>query len=225
MVTKAIAQSPADLEDTKVASAVKTDFILSAEIMAITLASMPPGSVWMQAVVLAVVGLGITAVVYGGVALIVKADDAGVALAANRHPVSAPLLGHEPGRKADPQSSGDRLLAPLTQGFGRGLVKAMPYFLAALGVLGTAAMIWVGGGILIHGFETYGAAALAHAIADASARAAVLIPAASEAVAWLVTAVASGAVGLLAGCVVILVVHVIAAPLTRLCSTDGGHQR
>ena len=63
----------------KVAGAIKTDFILSAEIMAITLATIPAGSLWMQAVVLAVVGIGITVAVYGVVALIVKADDVGVA--------------------------------------------------------------------------------------------------------------------------------------------------
>jgi hypothetical protein len=69
------------LEDEKVASAVKTDFILSAEIMAITLAAVSNASFWMQASGLAVVGIGITIAVYGVVALIVKADDIGVALA------------------------------------------------------------------------------------------------------------------------------------------------
>jgi uncharacterized protein len=69
------------LEDEKVASAIKTDFILSAEIMAITLAAVPTNGFLNQAVVLAVVAIGITAVVYGGVAIIVKADDIGVALA------------------------------------------------------------------------------------------------------------------------------------------------
>ena len=68
------------LEDEKVASAIKTDFILSAEIMAITLAAVPTNGFLNQAVVLAVVAIGITAVVYGGVAIIVKADDIGVAL-------------------------------------------------------------------------------------------------------------------------------------------------
>src|SRR6476620_10651822 len=69
------------VEDEKVASAIKTDFILSAEIMAITLAAIPTGSIWKQALVLAIVAIGITAAVYGVVALIVKADDAGMALA------------------------------------------------------------------------------------------------------------------------------------------------
>ncbi len=69
------------LEERRVAGAIKTDFILSAEIMAITLAALPEGSVWMKAVVLAIVGIGITVAVYGAVALIVKADDVGLVLA------------------------------------------------------------------------------------------------------------------------------------------------
>ena len=68
-------------EDGKVASAIKTDFILSAEIMAITLAAIPAGNIVTQGMILAVVGIGITAAVYGVVALIVKADDLGLALA------------------------------------------------------------------------------------------------------------------------------------------------
>ena len=78
-----VALNAKTLEDEKVASAIKTDFILSAEIMAITLAALPAGSFWMQALVLALVGIGITVAVYGVVALIVKADDVGVALAKN----------------------------------------------------------------------------------------------------------------------------------------------
>src|SRR5258706_2892796 len=68
------------LEDEKVGSAVKTDFILSAEIMAITLAAVPNASFWMQALVLAIVGIGITIAVYGVVALIVKTADLAVVL-------------------------------------------------------------------------------------------------------------------------------------------------
>ena len=78
-----VALNPQTLEDEKVASAIKTDFILSAEIMAITLAAVPEGSILTQALVLALVGIGITVAVYGVVALIVKADDVGVALAKN----------------------------------------------------------------------------------------------------------------------------------------------
>jgi len=76
-----IALNPQTTEDEKVASAIKTDFILSAEIMAIVLASVSDEGILMQALVLALVGIGITVAVYGVVALIVKADDVGVALA------------------------------------------------------------------------------------------------------------------------------------------------
>src|SRR3954452_18095300 len=72
-----VAVNAQTLEDEKVASAVKTDFILSAEIMAITLAAVADASFWMKAIVLAVVGIAITIAVYGVVALIVKADDMG----------------------------------------------------------------------------------------------------------------------------------------------------
>ena len=146
------------LEDEKVASAIKTDFILSAEIMAITLAAVPGNGLVNQAVVLAVVGIGITAVVYGGVAVIVKADDIGVALA---------------------RSSGSSSLSTLAKALGRGLVLGMPVFLKVLGVIGTAAMIWVGGGIIVHGLEGYGMAWMAGAIHRSAELAARALPAAA----------------------------------------------
>src|SRR4029079_4745968 len=130
-----VALNAKTVEDERVASAIKTDFILSAEIMAIALAALPAGSFVTQAIVLVLVGIGITVAVYGAVALIVKADDFGVALAGN-----------------------DRtsVLAGLGRAFGRALVVGMPVFLAILSAVGTAAMIWVGGGIVLHGLEVYG---------------------------------------------------------------------
>jgi len=130
-----VALNAKTLEDEKVASAVKTDFILSAEIMAITLAALPAGSFVKQALVLAVVAIGITVAVYGVVALIVKADDVGVALARN---------------------DGTSVIGSAGRVLGRGLVRGMPSFLTVLSVVGTAAMIWVGGGIVLHGLEVYG---------------------------------------------------------------------
>ncbi|MDB5508109.1 MAG: transporter [Hyphomicrobiales bacterium] len=215
----------ADLEARKVASAVKTDFILSAEIMAIALASLPAGSVWMQAIVLAIVGVGITALVYGGVALIVKADDAGIALAANNHPLSAPFTGHSPANRNAPQSSGDELLAPLTRGLGRGLVKAMPYFLAALSVLGTAAMVWVGGGILVHRLETYGVDAIGHALSEFGQHLASFVPATAAAIEWLVVAVGSALAGLFAGALLVVLVQLVGAPILRRFSTKREVER
>ena len=84
--TGAAGQDPAAFEQARIASAIQTDFILSAEIMALTLSTVPEASFWTQAAVLALVGTGITIAVYGAVALLVKADDAGVALAAGGGP-------------------------------------------------------------------------------------------------------------------------------------------
>lgn len=195
--------APADaaaLEDEKVAGAIKTDFILSAEIMAITLASLPPGSFWMRAAVLAVVGLGITLIVYGAVALIVKADDFGVHLARNPSPA--------PGGR-------------ISRAVGRLLVRGMPAFLQLLGAVGTAAMIWVGGGIVVHGLEEYGLAAIAHAIHGAAYAAAGALPAIGGFVGWLVEAAGAGLVGLVVGAAAIPVAGRVLTPLVRLIRRAG----
>ena len=222
-------QTPEQLqafEDEKVAGAIKTDFILSAEIMAITLATMPESSFWTQAMVLAVVGLGITVLVYGAVALIVKADDAGVALAANDRPAST-LLGFRTspggGAAAAPPSGADRALRPLTRGFGRGLVLGMPGLLKGLSVVGTAAMVWVGGGIIVHGLEESGLGALGHAMHGAAEAAAHAVPPSLVgAVEWIVTAAGSGAVGLVVGAAIVPFVEHVAAPLWQRLRGTGG---
>ena len=138
-----VALNAKTLEDEKIASAIKTDFILSAEIMAITLAALPAGGFVKQALVLAVVAIGITGAVYGLVALIVKADDVGIALA---------------------RIDGGSVLAGVGRGLGRALVRGMPVFLTILSVVGTAAMIWVGGGIVLHGLEAYGPPSIGAAV-------------------------------------------------------------
>jgi predicted DNA repair protein MutK len=186
-----------DLEDQKVASAIKTDFILSSEIMAITLAAIPAGSLPIRAAVLALVGIGITLGVYGAVALIVKMDDIGLALA--RH-------GH----------------LKLTRALGRGLVVFMPWLLRLLGIIGTAAMIWVGGGILMHGLESFGFSALAHLVEGLSEQAAHAVPAMSGAVGWLVGAACSGIFGLAVGAVAIPVATHVVAPVWRAIKTAFG---
>jgi predicted DNA repair protein MutK len=162
-----VALTPQSLEDEKVAGAIKTDFILSAEIMAITLAAVPYATIWTQAVVLALVGIGITVVVYGVVALIVKADDAGVALASNQR---ASVMG------------------AFSRALGRALVLGMPGFLAFLSIAGTAAMIWVGGGIIIHGLDHYGLSSIGNIIHAAGALAAHALPAVGGLVDWVVIA-------------------------------------
>lgn len=187
---EAAPQAGRSLEDEKVDGAIKTDFVLSAEIMAITLAAIPEIEFWKQAIVLALVGVFITLGVYGAVALIVKADDAGVALA----------------RKARTR---------VVRAFGRGLVRFMPYLLAALSGVGTAAMIWVGGGIVSHGLEKFGLPQIQHAI-DVFARAAAeKTPAAPDVASWLTSAVGAGATGLAIGTAAIPVVHFLVAPAWR----------
>jgi predicted DNA repair protein MutK len=187
---------PVSLENQKVAGAIRTDLILSAEIMAIALAAIPTANYWQQAVILVMVGLGITVVVYGAVALIVKADDAGIALAANRSP--------SPGGK----------LARLV---GRGLVYFVPVLLSALSVVGTAAMIWVGGGIILHAFEAYGwlpsVTGPIHHAAEAAAHA---LPAVGELASWSVTALVSGVIGLALGAALIPVTEHVIAPAWRM---------
>ncbi|MEH2504337.1 putative DNA repair protein MutK [Bradyrhizobium sp. AZCC 1578] len=183
-----VALNAQSVEDEKVASAIKTDFILSAEIMAITLAALPAGSIWKQALVLAVVAIGITVAVYGVVALIVKADDVGVGLA-----------------RSDRASAVGRAL-------GRGIVRSMPVLLKILSVVGTAAMIWVGGGIILHGLEVYGPPVIEHAVKAAAEAAAHAVPPVAAILEWVVEAAISGVIGLLVGAASIPVVGFVVAP-------------
>lgn len=182
-------KDPAHLEEEKVAGAIKTDFILSAEIMTIALATIESPSFWMQAITLAVVGIFITVAVYGAVALIVKMDDVGLHLAAT-------------GRTA-----GGRAL-------GRGLVLAMPKLMAFLSTVGTAAMLWVGGNIVIHGLEVTHLWAwpyeTIHHVAEVVAHA---VPMAQGFVEWLVTAALDGVFGLILGVILIPVATRIIGPL------------
>ena len=181
-------------EDERIASAIKTDFILSAEIMAITLAALPADSIVEQGIILAVVGIGITAAVYGVVALIVKADDLGLALAG-----LAPT---------------SRVAAPLRM-TGRALVHGMPYLLSGLGIIGTAAMIWVGGGIILHGLDEYGLGWPAHALHDAGTAVARAVPFAPALFAWLVEAAGAGVAGFAIGLMAIPLSSRVLSPLWR----------
>lgn len=124
------AVDPVQLEERKVAGAIRTDFILSAEIMALTLAGVVASNIATQAAVLAAVGVLITVAVYGVVALIVKADDIGLHLV--------------------------RRGSGATRALGRSLVVGTPFVLKMLTIVGTAAMLWVGGSIIIHGLAELG---------------------------------------------------------------------
>ena len=167
----------AHLEEQKVAGAIKTDFILSAEIMTIALAALPPSNIYMQAAALGVVAVGITVMVYGAVALIVKADDVGLHMAAE-------------GRLS------------ITRAAGQGIVRGMPGFLRLLMIVGTAAMLWVGGSIIIHSLKEIGVIApydtihtIAHAIGQGQGF-----------VEWAVTAAIDGVLGLILGLALLPVV-------------------
>ncbi|WP_371153720.1 DUF808 domain-containing protein [Jannaschia sp. 2305UL9-9] len=173
------------LEEQRVKGAIKTDFILSAEIMTIILANIDAGSEWwFEAMVLGFAGLLITAAVYGAVALIVKADDVGLAMATN-----------------------GRLGA--TRAAGRAIVKGMPGFMKALTIVGTAAMIWVGGNIVVHAVGEIVWHAPYDLIHDIAVGAAAMVPAAAGFVEWLVTAVLDGIVGLILGFILIPLVGLV----------------
>ena len=189
------ALDPQSLEDEQVAGAIKTDFVLSAEIMAITLAAIPQGSFMMQALVLALVGIAITVAVYGVVAMIVKADDVGVALARNQNPTP---------------------LGRLSRALGRALVYGMPAFLAFLSAVGTAAMIWVGGGIIVHGLEHYGFPAIDHAIDEAAGFVGDALPQLAAVLEWAVSAIGYGIVGLIVGAALIPLTEFVIAPAWAL---------
>jgi len=173
------------------ASAIKTDFILSAEIMTIALAAIPESNFWMEAATLAAVAIMITVAVYGSVALIVKMDDLGLAMA-NRGRLS------------------------LTRAIGRGLVKGMPGFLKALTVVGTAAMLWVGGSIIVHGLEVMGFTTLGHWIHDVAYAVGHAVPAQFEGITeWFTKAAIDGVFGLALGFALIPLGEKVITPIWR----------
>ncbi len=176
----------AEHEREMIAGAIRTDFILSAEIMAIALAEVATEPFPMRAAILALVAVAITAGVYGAVGLIVKMDDIGLHLAERRDRASRAL--------------------------GRALVHAMPGVMAALSAIGIAAMIWVGGGIIVHGLEAFGLTGVAHVIHDVAAAAGHAVPALAGAIEWAVGAAGAGLVGLAIGAVIVLAHHALCAP-------------
>ncbi|WP_404712084.1 DUF808 domain-containing protein [Sphingomonas sp. MMS24-J13] len=172
---------PESLEKSKVSGAVRTDLILSAEIMAIALGEVSDTPILTQGIILALVGIGITIGVYGVVGLIVKMDDIGLHLAQRR--------------------------STAVQAVGRGLVTGMPILMRALAIIGTAAMIWVGGGILVHGLEVLGFGWPAHTIHDVAEALGHASGPIGPIIAWIVTATASGLFGLAIGAAIALILH------------------
>jgi predicted DNA repair protein MutK len=179
--------APASLEDQKVAGAIKTDFILSAEIMTIILAAIEVPDFWTRAFILALAGVGITAAVYGAVAVIVKADDVGLWLA-----------------KSGRTGAGRAL--------GRGIVLAMPYFMQGLSIVGTAAMTWVGGSIIAHGLYEFGISGPEHVIEAAAHWAEHTFPAIAGLAGWLATALVDFIIGLALGALLIPVAGYVISP-------------
>ncbi len=167
-----------EAEDATVASAIRTDFILSAEIMVISLKVVLEEPLLRRIAVLVIVALLITAAVYGVVALIVKMDDVGLKLAQRD--------------------------SAAQQRVGRFLVAAMPKLLAVLSAVGTAAMLWVGGHILLVGADELGwhgpyelvhhAEELVHDLAGVGGT-----------LAWLVNTALSAVLGLVVGGVIVAI--------------------
>jgi predicted DNA repair protein MutK len=182
---------PFHLEEARVKGAIKTDFILSAEIMTIILANIEEGSFWFEASTLALAGVAVTILVYGSVALIVKMDDIGVWLA-------------------------EKGLTRVSRSFGRGLVKAMPKLLITLTIVGTAAMLWVGGSIILHGMEVLGVPYLYDQIHHLAVAVASGAGEAAGFVEWAVTAFLDGIFGVVLGMVLIPIVTRVLSPLAAM---------
>ena len=173
----------ADQEKLMVKGAIRTDFILSAEIMVISLNEVADEGLLSRAVILIVVAIGITVLVYGVVGLIVKMDDVGVHLAERDSPTA---------RK-----------------FGLLLVRGMPKLLAVLSTVGIVAMLWVGGHILLVGADElgwHGPYDLVHGAEEAVAG---LLPALGGVLSWLVNTLASALIGAVVGALVVLILHLV----------------
>jgi predicted DNA repair protein MutK len=177
-----LALNSSELEKQKVAGAIRTDLILSAEIMAISLGSVAERPLLIQAGALTLVGILLTAGVYGVVGLIVKMDDIGLHLAQRQ--------------------------ARVTRLVGEGLVKAMPGVLDALTFVGTAAMLWVGGGIIVHGLEEFHFSPLPGWVEGVSHWAG-QAPGVGALTGWLAFALGSALVGMAVGGAVVLALKLV----------------
>ncbi|MFE5708241.1 DUF808 domain-containing protein [Rhodococcus koreensis] len=177
-------QSGPEFEKTMVSGAIRTDLILSAEIMVISLSSVEDEPFLTRLLVLVVVAILITVLVYGVVALIVKMDDVGLALAQRE--------------------------SAFSQRIGRGLVAAMPKVMAVLTVVGIAAMLWVGGHILLVNIGEAGFHWPADRLHDLEHWFGDLVHGGLGGVlSWTAGTVVSALVGLVVGAIVVLIMHLI----------------
>lgn len=172
-----------DAEKFMVTGAIRTDFILSAEIMVIALNEVANQPFLPRLVILVVVALVITAAVYGVVAGIVKMDDIGLSLTQRK--------------------------SRFGQKIGRGLVAGMPKLLSALSIIGTIAMLWVGGHILLVGTDTLGWHTLYGIVHHAEEWVHHAVPGVGAVLAWLTNTAASAVIGLVVGAVVVAIMHVL----------------
>jgi predicted DNA repair protein MutK len=177
----------AHLEEQRVKGAIKTDFILSAEIMTISLSQINTDTLWIQATALGAVAIGITSLVYGAVALLVKADDFGIMLSAKGRLAATRAVGHR-------------------------IVKSMPAVMVFIATIGTVAMLWVGGSIIVHGIRDLGWYLPYETIKHAATVTAAFVGSAEGFVTWFITAGLDGIIGLAAGFVLIPVVNKLIAP-------------
>jgi hypothetical protein len=183
-LSRAVADTGVDMvafEQDKVKGAIRTDFVLSAEIVAITLGTVVASPLLTQVFVLCGVSLLITGGVYGIVAAIVKMDDVGLYLS---------------------QRGGQGGLADARRAFGRMLLAAAPQMMKLLSVLGTAAMFFVGGGILMHGLPG------AHELTHGAAHAVQGVPVVGSMLAAIAPACLDAIGGILSGLVVLVAVTV-----------------
>lgn len=182
-----VAQATADpaidmvsFERDKIKGAVRTDFILSAEIIVISLGTLASASLTQQALVLCIIALAMTVGVYGLVAAIVKMDDAGLYL-------------------NNLQGDGKALLRSV----GRLLLTAAPKLMKTLSVVGTAAMFLVGGGILLHGLPG------GHDLLHAAAHSLSPVPGIGPVLAWFSEPLVNGVTGVLVGILALLLVNAV----------------
>ncbi|MGP9736405.1 DUF808 domain-containing protein [Brachybacterium sp. AOP42-C2-15] len=171
----------ADAEDKIVSSAVRTDLILSAEIMVISMNSIEADSLWARAAVLVVVAIGITVLVYGAVGILVKMDDVGLAMAADKD-------------------------SEFKQKFGTGLVHAMPKVMTVISYVGMVAMLWVGGHILLVGTHDLGLDqpyGFVHHLEGLVAG----VAGVGGVLAWLINTFFSFVLGLIVGGIVAVIMH------------------
>jgi hypothetical protein len=176
-------ETDTEAENKMIAGAIRTDFILSAEIMVIALNEVASESLVPRAIILTVVAIGITVLVYGVVSLIVKMDDVGLSLSQRR--------------------------SQLAQRVGVGMVRFMPVLLNVISTVGVAAMLWVGGHILLVGVDDLGWHALYDVVHHWEEAAHDALGALGGAAGWLVNTAASAVLGLVVGAVAVVVMHLL----------------